>query len=162
MGFEWIPRKNYKRHYICLACQKGFKRPSEKDLKFSESIDLSDLMPDYYASHSEEDLVQYITDAHHKLKPTCPNCEALLLEVDYTFEVPPLRDAAAWKMLRKRLSTKSILDVTVYTQWHRIEMEKVAANSAEYKQLQANLQKLEGLSAERLNLARPKRNRPNS
>jgi len=146
MGFEWLPTKNYKRHYICLACQKGFKRPSEKDLKHAESSDLSNLMPDYYAARSEQDLVTYITEAHQKLKAVCPNCQAPMLQVHYDFEVPSIRDDTAWKMLRKTLSSKMTFDVTIYIQWHRMELEKVAVNSAQYKLLLKNLKKLEALS----------------
>ena len=39
MGFDWIEPKNYKRNHICLKCQKGFKRSSEEDMKYSKSAD---------------------------------------------------------------------------------------------------------------------------
>lgn len=76
MGFEWIESKPYKRHYICLKCQKGFKRSSEKDLVSSES--------------------------KKNYQPTCPQCQLKMIQVPYTFEVPKKKDKKAWKKLEER------------------------------------------------------------
>lgn len=143
MGFEWLAPKNYKRHYICLSCQKGFKRASEKDMKVPKSVDFSTLMKDYYTSNSQEDLVKYIKTAHKELEVVCPNCQNLMLQVHYDFEVPARRDDKAWRELRNRMSSKTILRYDIYIQWHRLEIEKNVANSLELGILKQNLAKLE-------------------
>ena len=146
MGFEWIPSKNYKRHYICLKCQKGFKRPSEKDMKHAKSTDLSNLMNEYYSSGTGQDIVKYIDVSHQKIKVLCPNCQNLMLQVHYDFEVPPQRDHKSWKILRKDMSSKLAIKYDVYIHWHKLELQKVAVNSAEFKTLKQNLAKLERIS----------------
>lgn len=76
MGFEWLSPKPYKRHYICINCRKGFKRPAEKDIISSES--------------------------QKKYQPTCPQCQQEMTQVSYTFEVPKNKDKKAWKNLEER------------------------------------------------------------
>lgn len=77
MGFEWLTNKPYKRHYICLNCRKGFKRPSKEDIISAESKE--------------------------SYQPTCPQCQQHMIQVDYTFKVPKQRDKKAWKELEKQL-----------------------------------------------------------
>ena len=146
MGFEWLSPKNYKRHFICLKCQKGFKRPSERDMKHSESKDFSNLMNDYYSYETQQDIVKYIMAAHQKLKVVCPNCQNQMLQVHYDFEVPPLRDSKSWKSLQKTMLPKTIIDYETYIHWHRLELKKVAAGSVEFKMREQNLVKLEKMS----------------
>jgi DNA-directed RNA polymerase subunit RPC12/RpoP len=146
MGFEWIASKNYKRHYICLKCQKGFKRPSQEDMKHSDATDLSDLMTKYYASDTLQDIVKYICVAHQKLKVACPNCQFQLLQVHYDFEVPRQRDTKSWKNLQKTMSTKILINYETYIHWHRLELQKVVANSVKFKLLTQNVAKLESIS----------------
>ena len=146
MGFEWVPLKNYKRHYICLKCQKGFKRPSEEDMKHSKSTDFSDLMDEYYASGTQQDIVKYINVSHQKMKVVCPNCQYLMLQVHYDFEVPPQRDKKSWKTLQKTMKSKTTLKYDTYIQWHHLALQKVVANSVKFKILKQNLTKLERVS----------------
>ena len=146
MGFEWLTSKNYKRHYICLKCQKGFKRPSEKDMKYTQAMDLSNLMNEYYASTTQQDIVKYIHTAHQKLKVVCPNCKNQLLQVHYDFEVPAQRATKSWKNLQKTMHPKTVLNYKTYIQWHHLELEKVVANSVKFKLLKQNLIKLERTS----------------
>ncbi len=148
MGFEWIPLKNYKRHYICLKCQKGFKRASEEDRKHSKSKDLSNLMNEYYASGSQQDIVKFINASYQKMKVVCPNCRNFMLQVHYDFEVPSQRDNKSWKRLNRTMSSKTILNYEIYIQWHRLEIQKVVANSVEFKNLKQNLVKLEKMSTD--------------
>ena len=147
MGFEWLPSKNYKRHYICLKCQKGFKRPSKKDMKNPTSEDFSDLMKDYYLYSRQQDIVKYIKAKYQEITVVCPNCQNKMLQVHYDFEVPRQRDDKSWKILPKRLSSKTILKYDTYIIWHHLALKNVVANSAEWKTLQQNLVKLERLSA---------------
>lgn len=143
MGFEWIPLKNYKRHYICLKCQKGFKRPSEEDMKQPKSTDLSNLMNEYYTSHTQQDIVKYINVAHEKIKVVCPNCQNQMMQVHYDFEVPPQRDHKSWKNLQETMPSKNAIKYDTYIQWHHLELQKVVAKSIEFKVLKQNLAKLE-------------------
>jgi len=143
MGFEWLPAKNYKRHYICLKCKKGFKRPSEADMKHSVSTDFSDLMNEYYANDIQQDIIKYIDAAYRTLKVVCPNCQNSMLQVDYNFKVPPQRDKKSWKILQERFFSSPVIHYKVYVEWHRIALQKVVSNSIEYKKLKQNLEKLE-------------------
>lgn len=143
MGFDWIPYKNYKRHYICLNCQKGFKRPSKKDMKHSVSVDLSNLMDEYYSSEVEQDILEYINAAHQKRRVVCPNCEHQLLQVHYNFEVPPRRDNKSWKALKERMSFKLLPQYNTYVHWHLSALQKTIGNLAQSKKLEQNLAKLE-------------------
>jgi hypothetical protein len=143
MGFEWVPLKNYKRHYICLNCQKGFKRASKEDMKEPKSMDFSNLMEDYYTSGIEQDLVEYIKTAHKQLEVICPNCQGSMLQVHYDFEVPPRRDDNSWKKLRKTMSSQMILQYDRYIQWHRLKIQKEVVTPVELSVLKQNLVKLE-------------------
>lgn len=146
MGFDWIVLKNYKRHYICLKCQKGFKRPSEKDMKHPKSTNFSTLMSQYYTSDMQQDIVKYIDAAHQKMKVICPNCENLMLQVHYNFEVPPQRDSKSWKKLQKTMTSEIIINYNTYIGWHHLELDKVAVDSIKYKLLKQNIVKLEKVS----------------
>lgn len=143
MGFEWLSSKNYKRHYICIKCQKGFKRPSEQDMKYAQATDFSNLMSEYYASDTPQDIVKYIHTAYQRLKVVCPNCQSQLLQVHYDFEVPPQRDTKSWKNLQKIMYPKTVLNYDTYIQWHRLELQKTVVNSVKFKLLKQNLVKLE-------------------
>lgn len=143
MGFEWVPLKNYKRHFICLKCQKGFKRSSEKDMKHPVSTDLSNLMNEYYTSASKQDIVKYIEAAYQKLKIVCPNCRNQMVQVHYDFEVPSQRDNRSWKSLRETMSSKTAINYPSYIQWHHSALGKAAVGSDEFKLLKHNLEKLE-------------------
>lgn len=142
MGFDWLPAKNYKRHYICLECKKGFKRPSKKDMKNPVDSDLSNLMEDYYSSENTQDIVQYITEAYQKLNVVCPNCSNPMLQVHYNFEVSPQRDYKAWKKLRENLSSKTTISYKYYVHWHKLQLQEVNKNSEKYNLLKQNLEKL--------------------
>lgn len=146
MGFEWIASKNYKRHFICLKCQKGFKRPSEEDMKHSESANFSSLMNDYYTSGVHQDIVKYIKAAHEKVTVICPNCQNKMLQVQYDFEVPPQRDTKSWKSIRKSMQSKTVIDYDTYVHWHLLELGKVVAASSEFEKLNQNLEKLKTVS----------------
>jgi predicted nucleic acid-binding protein len=148
MGFDWLAAKNYKRHYICLNCQKGFKRASEEDMKHSETHDFSDLMTEYYAATTKQDIVKYIQAAHQKMNVICPNCQALMLQVHYNFEVPRQRDTKSWKVLQKTMSSETIIKYDTYIEWHRLELQKVVANSVEFELLKGNFVKLESLKSD--------------
>lgn len=143
MGFEWLPLKNYKRHYICLNCQKGFKRASEEDMKEPQSIDLSNLMEDYYKGNTRQDIVNYIQAAYQKLEVICPNCQGLMLQVHYDFEVPPRRDRKSWKKIKERLSSKTILQYDAYIYWHRRAIQEAVGDAVQLKILAQNLASLE-------------------
>ena len=112
MGFEWLTPKNYKRHYICLECQKGFKRSSKEDMKNPVSEDFSNLMNEYYHSATHQDIVKYINAKYKTLEVVCPNCQNKMLQVHYVFEVPSKRDDKSWKLLRKRFSDRTVLKYT--------------------------------------------------
>ena len=142
MGFDWIAPKNYKRHYICLKCQKGFKRPSKEDMKHPKSTDFSNLMNEYYDSDTKQDIIKYIERRFQELKVVCPNCQNQMLQVHYNFEVPPQRDNKSWKGLQTTMSSKMVISYDTYIEWHRLEMEKVTINSEKYKVLKQNLAKL--------------------
>ena len=146
MGFDWLSPKNYKRHYICLECQKGFKRPSEKDMKHSEQFDLSNLMNEYYVSEGEQDILKYISASHKKLNVVCPNCQGQMLQVHYNFEVPPQRDKNSWKSLQKEMSSKTSIKYDVYINWHLQELTNADKHSPIFKRLKQNLSKLKGES----------------
>ncbi|MGJ8743243.1 hypothetical protein [Polaribacter sp.] len=146
MGFEWLSKKNYKRHYICLKCQKGFKRASDEDMKFSKNTDLSNLMQDYYISEEKKDIVKYVNAAFKKLNITCPNCKNKMLQVHYDFEIPSQHDHSSWKGIKKTMSHKLKINYDVFIQWHLLELNKVAANSSKFKILKQNLQKLESVN----------------
>ena len=148
MGFDWLVHKNYKRHYICLKCQKGFKRPSEEDMKHSNATDLSNLMNEYYASGTEQDIVKYIYAAHQKMNVVCPNCQGLMLQVHYNFEVPPQRDNKSWKTLQKTMSSEIEINYDNHIQWHHLALQKEVANSIKFKLLKQNLATLEKMSAD--------------
>lgn len=142
MGFDWLAAKNYKKHYICLNCQKGFRRASEEDMKHSKTRDFSDLMTEYYAATTKQDIIKYTQAAHQKMNIVCPNCQALMLQVDYNFEVPRQRDTKSWKVLQKTMSSEIIIKYDTYIEWHRLELQKVVASSVEFKLLKGNLLKL--------------------
>lgn len=146
MGFDWIAAKNYKRHYICLKCQKGFKRPSKEDMKYPKSTNFSDLMTEYYASGTQQDIVKYIHAAHQKIKVICPNCQYLMLQVHYNFEVPSQRDTKSWKVLQKTMSSEIIIKYDSYIAWHHVELKQVLVNSDKFKLLKQNIAKLERMS----------------
>ncbi len=146
MGFSWIPFKNYKRHYICLQCRKGFKRPSKKDMKNPENDNLSNLMDKYYASESKEDIILYVNKAHQKLKATCPNCQHQMIQVHYDFEVPPQRKDKTWAEIKERFSSKLKIEYAIYIQWHILELKKVESGSKESEMLRINLKKLDVMS----------------
>jgi hypothetical protein len=141
MGFDWLPAKNYKRHYICLKCQKGFKRASKEDMKNTVNDDFSNLMNDYYETTPQTDIVKYINATHQKIKVSCPQCKNEMLQVHYNFEVPSLRDTKSWKKLQATLQTT--IDYETYMQWHRIKLLETTSNTSEYKLLKQNLEKLE-------------------
>ena len=149
MGFDWLAPKNYKRHFICLGCQKGFKRPSEKDMKHAPSSDLSNLMDDYYASDSGQDIVKFIETAYQKLEVVCPHCGNQMLQVHYNFEVPPQRDQASWKKLRHSMQPKTEIKYDGYIQWHRLAIQREEARSARIKVLTQNLAQLEKMTQNR-------------
>ncbi|QHI38577.1 hypothetical protein IMCC3317_39710 [Kordia antarctica] len=140
MGFEWLPTKNYKRHYICLKCQKGFKRASKEDMKNPVNDDFSNLINEYYETASKTDIVKYINARHQKIKVSCPQCKNAMLQVHYDFEVPSQRDTKSWKHLRETLQTT--IDYETYMQWHRIKLQETPPNTPEYKLLKLNLEKL--------------------
>lgn len=142
MGFDWIAAKNYKRHYICLKCQKGFKRSSKEDMKHPKSTDFSNLMNEYYESDTQQDILKYIEGRFEALKVVCPNCKNSMLQVHYNFEVPPQRDNKSWKNLQKTMSSKVVIPYDTYIEWHRLALKKVATNTDKYKLLQQNLAKL--------------------
>lgn len=146
MGFDWLPAKNYKRHFICLNCQKGFKKTSEKDLKNSEFFDVYSLMNQYYSSEKEQDIVQFIEVAYQKLKVVCPNCKNKMLQVHYNFEVPSKNDSKSWKTLKKEMQHKMTINFDVYLQWHQSELKKQTTSSDKIKALKENLAKLENQS----------------
>lgn len=146
MGFEWVPQKNYKRHYICLKCQKGFKRLSEEDMKHYKTIDLLNLMNEYYDSDMQQDVVNYIKAAYQQLEVICPNCIHQMVQVSYDFEVPPQRDNKSWRILQKTMSAKTVLHYDTYIQWHQIELQKEAVNSVKFNTLKQNLIKLEKMT----------------
>ena len=108
MGFEWLPKKNYKQHYICLECKKGFKKPSFKDIKNVKSSDFSNLMKDYYALKNRNDILIWVKEAYNNLKVICPNCKNNMIKVHYDFEVPSMKDNKSWKRLQKTLASKLI------------------------------------------------------
>jgi hypothetical protein len=143
MGFEWLPAKNYKRHYICLKCQKGFKRASKEDMKHPVNDDFSNLMNDYYAATSQTAIVTYINAAYEKIKVSCPQCKNEMKQVHYDFEVPSLRDTKSWKHLRATLQTT--IDYETYIHWHRIQLQETPPNTSEYKLLTLNLEKLKNI-----------------
>lgn len=145
MGFDWIAPKNYKRHYICLKCQKGFKRPSKEDMKHPKSTDFSNLMNEYYDSDRKQDIIKYIEIRFQKLKVICPNCQNNMLQVHYNFETPSQRDNKSWKSLQKTLSSKTVIPYDTYIEWHRLELQKVVVNSAEHSLLKQNLAKLKNI-----------------
>lgn len=143
MGFEWIALKNYKRHYVCLDCQKGFKRASQKDMKNPVSSDLSDLMERYYVSHTDEDILDFINASYQKIKAVCPQCRESMIQVSYDFEVPKQRDTKAWKEVRKRLSHRTKPTYDTYIHWHRLQVKQGTGDSAEMKVIRQNMEKLE-------------------
>jgi len=140
MGFEWLPAKNYKRHYICLKCQKGFKRASKKDMKNPLNHDLSNLMEDYYDANSHIYILKYIKLAHQYIKVSCPECSNEMKQVHYDFEVPSQRDMKSWKELQATLQTT--INYKTYIQWHLIKLQETTPNTTEYKLLKQNLEKL--------------------
>lgn len=146
MGFEWVPQKNYKRHFICLNCQKGFKQASEKDRKHSKSIDISDLMNEYYASETETNILNYIYTAHQKTKVVCPNCQCMMVQVHYDFEIPAQTDNKSWKTLQKEMSTKTTIKYETYIHWHQLELKKEDKNTLKFKLLKQNLDTLEKIN----------------
>ncbi len=140
MGFDWLPAKNYKRHYICLNCQKGLKRASKEDMKHPVDDDFSNLMNDYYATTSQTDIVKYINAAYEKIKVSCPQCKNAMKQVHYDFEVPSQRDTKSWKHLREIVQTT--IDYETYIHWHRIQLQRTASNTEKYTLLIQNLEKL--------------------
>lgn len=146
MGFDWVPQKKYKRHYICLKCRKGFKRPSEKEMKDSSSKDFSNLMEEFYMSYNQQDIVKYIKNKYQEIKVTCPNCQNGMLQVHYNFEVPAQRDSKSWQKIQKTLSPKTVINYKTYIQWHLLALQKTVAKSPEHKLLKQNLLKLEKAS----------------
>lgn len=146
MGFDWIPRKQYKRHYICLSCKKGFKRPSAQEMKQSEATDFSNLMNDFYSLGQKEDIINYIDNLYKKTRAICPNCKSVMIQVHYNFEVPAQRDNKSWKLLHQTMLTKTTIQYDSYLQWHRQELKKVDSNTEMFNQLMQNLAKLEKVS----------------
>lgn len=142
MSFDWIASKNYKRHYICLDCQKGFKRPSKKDMKHPKNTDLSDLMEKFYSSEEEQDIIAYIKTAHQQLKVVCPNCRNQMIQVHYNFEVPSQRDNKSWNKIKKDMVSKTMIDYTTYISWHKLELKTITKDSAKFENIQLNLSKL--------------------
>lgn len=142
MGFEWVALKNYKRHYVCLDCQKGFKRASKQDMKNPEQSDLSDLMERYYAGHSSKNIIQYIDSAFKQMKAVCPQCREAMIQVSHDFEVPRQRDTKAWKELRKRLHHRTLPVYDSYIHWHRLQLQQASIAPATTSMLQDNLEKL--------------------
>jgi len=149
MGFEWIPKKQYKRHYICLGCQKGFKRPPKEDMKHDESVDLSNLMHAYYEAGTAQDIVKHIREKHDRLQVVCPHCQHHMIHVHYDFEVPPQRDHKSWKKLRMNLQAKTELDYTSYIHWHKLALKEEGSKTAQFRILQRNLEKLEQAQKDR-------------
>jgi len=147
MGFEWLPGKNYKRHFICLECQKGFKRASEKDLKNKKSIDLFGLMDKYYSSDSTIDIIKFIEKEHGKLKVTCPNCRNEMIQVHYDFEIPSHRDNKSWKTLKKRYLNTGEINYNIYIQWHITKLKEVSSKSEASVALSENLNKLQRIKS---------------
>ncbi|MEL7146815.1 MAG: hypothetical protein AAFO69_10635 [Bacteroidota bacterium] len=79
MGFEWIPPDQYyKKHFICLKCQKGFKRASDLEIK----------------------------DLLKAKEATCPQCGTPMTQVDYNFEVPSTNKDKQWKKLRQQYENR--------------------------------------------------------
>ncbi len=142
MGFDWIPSKNYKRHYICLNCKKGFKKPAITDVKHAKYTDYSSLMDTYYRASLDRDIIRYIQDAIIKAKVVCPNCGGNMLQVDYNFKVPAQRDIKYWNKLEKSLTAKGKITLNTFIQWHILELQKVAVNTTKQIVLKANLEKL--------------------
>lgn len=148
MGFEWLPVKNYKRHYICLDCQKGYKRPSKKDMKEEERGAIPyNLMELYYNSDKKQDIVQYIREVYQEHKVTCPQCQKPMLQVSYVFKVPKQRDNKAWKDLKTYFGDKARPNYGRYIKWHQLHLDKKVK---EYQPLlpliQQNLRLLEQLT----------------
>lgn len=141
MGFDWLPAKNYKRHYICLHCQKGFKRASTKDMKNPVHDDFSNLMNVYYEATPQTDIVKYINTAYEKIKVTCPECKNAMKQVHYNFEVPSQRDTKSWKHLRETVQTQ--IDYETYIHWHCMQLQKMSPNTPIYTLLKQNVETLE-------------------
>lgn len=81
MGFEWLADDPYyKRHFICLPCKKGFKRASTLEIKNAQNL--------------------------QNERVNCPQCRKKMIQVPYTFEVPPKRDQKAWKQLAQQYANK--------------------------------------------------------
>jgi len=146
MGFEWLSIKNYKKHYICLKCQKGFKRASKQDMKHPKPEDLSKIMEEYYSSDNQQGIVQYIDSRYQELKVICPHCQNKMLQMHYDFEVPRQRDTKSWQALRERLSSQTLINYDRFIQWHRLALQKAKRNSERQKMLKQNLAKLERIS----------------
>lgn len=146
MGFEWLTHKKYKRHYICLHCQKGFKRPPLSDMKEEEFFELSVSMEDFYASNSSTDLLEYITHASVKTKPVCPQCKGGLRPVPYIFEVPSKNKKKNWKDLEARFNHKDSSELyEAFYYWHLNALTKTDTHSALGKKLRANKERIEKL-----------------
>lgn len=143
MGFDWINPKNYKTHYICLDCQKGFKRSNSKELKHQPNTDFSSLMEDFYEQASEQDIIAYIQKAYDTLKVKCPNCSNQMVEMHYNFEVPPQRDNKAWKEIRLRYANKLLIPFENYIHWHELRIRATDNCPERQKLLAKNLKKLQ-------------------
>lgn len=125
MGFEWLPVKNYKRHYICLDCQKGYKRPSKEDMREEEREAVPyNLMELYYNSDRKKDIVQYIQAVHQEHKVPCPQCQKTMLQVSYVFKVPRQMDNKAWRDLRTYFGEKVEPNYERYIKWHQLHLDK--------------------------------------
>lgn len=145
MGFEWLPAKNYKRHYICLDCQKGYKRPSKEDMKEEEKGTVPhNLMELYYASDRKEDILQYIHATYQNHKVPCPQCQQPMLEVSYVFKVPKQRDNKTWKELKTYFGNKAKPNYERYIKWHQWQLDrKEKAYQSLLPLIQQNLRLLE-------------------
>ena len=143
MGFDWIAPKNYKRHFICLPCQKGFKRSSEKDMINDTSIDIPTLLEKYYQTEEKMDILRFIMNALDKAKVACPNCRGEMVLVHYNFEVPPFRDKKAWQTLRDQYSTKTHAPLTPYIHWHRQALQEANLSTDKHNKIKQNLLALE-------------------
>ncbi|MFK7797458.1 MAG: hypothetical protein AB8E82_08385 [Aureispira sp.] len=140
MGFEWLPAKNYKKHYICLHCQKGFKRASDEDRKHKRAKEnIHSLMETYYASNQRLNIVQYIDAVHIQQQEFCPQCQEAMIQVSYVFEVPRQRNQRAWNALKERLGTKQMLDYQRYIHWHEMQLKNADLDKVLLAQIQNNL-----------------------
>ncbi len=146
MGFDWIAPKNYKRHYICLNCQKGFKRPSKEDMKHPKSLDFVNLMDKYYELDIQQNILEYINEAHQKINVICPNCQGLMQQVHYNFEVPSHRNSKAWKILQKTMAFDNTINYNIYIKWHITVLKEGVKDPDKLESIKRNLETLNNVS----------------